>query len=132
MAKAKAGTASIGRKLRAIIELRVSQINGCAYCLDLHTREARQAGETQQRLDCMTVWKKASFFDDAEKAALGWAEAITLIAKDGAPQPLFDELMKHYSDAEIADLTLIISQMNAWNRLAIGFGHGPDPLPEVG
>ena len=70
MAKAKNDMSSIDRKLRAVIELRVSQINGCAYCVDLHTREARQAGETTQRLDCLTVWREVTFFDDAEKAAL--------------------------------------------------------------
>ena len=92
MAKAKSEMRSIGKKLRAVIELRVSQLNGCAYCVDLHTTEARDAGETQQRLDCLTVWRDVPFFDDAEKAALGWAEAVTFISSQGAPGPLFDVL----------------------------------------
>lgn len=130
MAKAKNDMPSIDRKLRAVIELRVSQINGCAYCVDLHTREARQAGETTQRLDCLTVWREVTFFDDAEKAALEWAEAITVVATNGAPERLYSALSEHFSEEEVVDLTLIIAQMNAWNRLAISFGHGPDARTE--
>ena len=127
MAKAKTNMPSIDNRLRAIVELRVSQINGCSYCVDLHTVEARAAGETQQMLDCLTVWREVPFFSEPEKCALAWVEAITLISKQGAPQSLFDALGEHYSDQQIVDLTLIIAQMNAWNRLAISFGHLPDP-----
>lgn len=130
MAKAKNDMRSIDRKLRAVIELRVSQINGCAYCVDLHTMEARGVGETSQRLDCLTVWREVSFFDAAEKAALAWAEAITLDATNGAPEHLYTSLSDHFSEDQIVDLTLIIAQMNAWNRLAIGFGHLPDTRAE--
>ena len=130
MAKAKNNMPSIDNKLRALIELRVSQINGCAYCVDLHAAEARKAGETQQRLDCLTVWREVSFFKDDEKAALAWAEAITLIAGHGAPQPIYNVLSAHFSDQQIVDLTLVIAQMNAWNRLAISFGHLPEQRPE--
>lgn len=130
MAKAKNNMPSIDKRLRAVLELRVSQINGCAYCVDLHTVEARETGETQQRLDCLPVWQEVSFFNDAEKAALAWAEAITLIAGNGAPQPVYDALSAHFSDQQIVDLTLIIAQMNAWNRLAISFGHLPGTRPE--
>ena len=126
MAKAKNDMPSIDKKLRAVIELRVSQINGCAYCVDLHTTEARWAGETTQRLDCLTVWREVTFFDDAEKAALDWAEAITTVATNGAPEHLYNALAEHFSQEQVVDLTLIIAQMNAWNRLAISFGHGPD------
>jgi len=127
MARAKKDMPSIDKKLRAIIELRVSQINGCAYCVDLHTTEARAADETQQRLDCLTVWREVPFFSEAEKAALAWAEAVTMITGRGAPEPLFNALQEHYPDEQIVDLTLIISQMNAWNRLSISFGHLPEP-----
>lgn len=127
MLKTKADIRSIDARLRAIVELRVSQINGCAYCVDLHTRDARQVGETQQRLDCLTVWKEVSFFSDVEKAALAWSEALTLVTEHGAPQAVYETLQVHFSDAEIVDLTLVIAQMNAWNRLAIGFGHKPEP-----
>ena len=127
MAKAKTHMPSIDPKLRALMELRVSQINGCAYCVDLHTTEARHAGETTQRLDCLTVWREVSFFDAAEKAALAWAEAVTTISETGAPDAVYAELRTHFSDQQVVDLTLIIAQMNAWNRLAISFGHSPDP-----
>lgn len=125
MARAKRDMTSIPIGLRALIELRVSQINGCAYCVDTHVAEARAAGESQRRLDNLVTWPEAPFFDAAEKAALAWAEAVTLITKTGAPEGLLDALRPHYSDVEIVDLTLIIAQMNAWNRLAISFGHGP-------
>ncbi|WP_432450565.1 carboxymuconolactone decarboxylase family protein [Aliiroseovarius marinus] len=126
MAQAKDCMSSIDAKLRALIELRVSQINGCAYCVDLHTTEARRAGETQQRLDCLTVWREVAFFDTGEKAALAWAETITLIAGTHTTSPEYDALSAHYSDRQIVDLTLIIAQMNAWNRLAISFEHLPE------
>jgi AhpD family alkylhydroperoxidase len=127
MANASAKMPSIETKLRALVELRVSQLNGCAYCVDLHTVEAKKAGETSQRLDCLTVWREVPFFDDAEKAALAWAEAITNIAGNGAPEPLYAALSDHFSEQQIVDLTLIIAQMNAWNRLAISFRHLPEP-----
>jgi AhpD family alkylhydroperoxidase len=127
MAKAKGHMGSIDPKLRALIELRVSQINGCAYCVDTHTVEARTAGEEQQRLDCLTVWRDVPFFTQAEKAALAWAEAVTLVAEADAPSSEYDAVMNYFSAEEVVDLTLIIAQMNAWNRLAISFGHIPDP-----
>lgn len=130
MAQAKTKMSSIDRKLRAILELRISQINGCSYCVDLHNTEARAAGETAQRLDCLIVWREVPFFSDAEKAALAWAEAVTTISQNGAPNALFDALSTHFSEKQIVDLTLIIAQMNAWNRLAISFEHLPDPRPE--
>ena len=126
MAKSQNDMRSIEGRLRAIIELRVSQINGCAYCVDLHATEARKLGETQQRLDCLTVWQEVPFFDAAEKAALAWAETVTAIADKGAPENVYHALSEHFSDKQIVDLTLIISQMNAWNRLAISFGHLPE------
>ncbi|WP_299917026.1 carboxymuconolactone decarboxylase family protein [uncultured Roseobacter sp.] len=126
MAKAKTHMPTIDAKLRALIELRVSQINGCVYCVDLHTCEARADGETEQRLDCLTVWRECPFFSNSEKAALAWAEAITLLPDNGAPDHLFGAIKAEFSDAQIVDLTLIIAQMNAWNRLAVSFGHLPD------
>ena len=130
MAKAKNHMPSIDDKLRALVELRVSQINGCVYCVDLHANQARSAGETQQRLDCLTVWQESPFFDDTEKAAFAWAEAVTLISERGAPKALYDVLFDHFSNEQVVDLSLIIAQMNAWNRLAISFGHVPDQRVE--
>lgn len=126
MAAAKTKMPTIEARLRAVVELRVSQINRCAFCVDLHTNEARKAGETQQRLDCLPVWREVAFFDDAEKAALEWTESVTLVAEYGAPDQAYHALADHYSDQQVVDLTLIISQMNAWNRIAISFGHKPD------
>lgn len=127
MAKAKNNMSSIDKKLRAIVELRISQINGCVYCVDLHATQARAAGETQQRLDCIAVWQECPFFDEREKTAFAWVEVVTLVANCGTPEPLFDALGAHFSERQIVDLTLIIAQMNAWNRLAISFGHLPEP-----
>ena len=126
MAKSKDNMPSIDARLRAIIELRVSQINGCAYCVDLHANQARAAGETQQRLDCLVVWREGAIFEAREKAAFAWAEAVTLIAERGAPKQVFDALSVHFSEVQIVDLTLIVAQMNAWNRMAISFGHVPE------
>lgn len=117
---------SIDDKLRAIVELRVSQINGCVFCVDLHTTQARDAGETQQRLDCLTVWHESEFFDNAERAALAWSEAVTLLPDSNAPDDLYEDLRAHYTEQQVVDLTFIVSLMNAWNRMAVSFRHLPD------
>jgi len=118
-------TTAIEPKLKALVELRVSQINGCSYCVDLHSQEARQAGETQQRLDCLPVWKETSFYDDRERAALAWAESVTLVSQTGIPDEPYEEARKHFSEKDLVDLTLVIAVMNAWNRMAISFRQGP-------
>lgn len=112
-------------KLRALVEIRVSQINGCAYCLDLHTTEARQLGETQQRLDCLAAWHEAPFFSERERAALAWAEAITHVAETRAPDEVYSDVKKHFSDKELVDLTAAIAMINAMNRLSIAFRSEP-------
>ncbi len=117
---------SIDNKLRALVELRVSQINGCVYCVDLHSEQARAAGETQQRLDGIAVWHECPFFDESERAALAWAEAVTRLPETRAPDNLYESLQQHFSVQQVVDVTLIISLMNAWNRLAVGFRHLPD------
>ena len=122
-------SSSISKRLRALVELRVSQINGCAYCVDLHSREARQVGEAQQRLDCLPVWRETSFFDERERAALAWAESVTLVSQTGVPDAAFDQVRSLFTDKELVDLTLIVSMMNAWNRLAISFRQGPAARP---
>jgi len=112
---------TIDPKLRALVELRVSQINGCVYCVDLHSNQAREAGEKQQRLDCLPAWRECPFYDERERAAFAWAEALTHISETGAPDDVYDALREHFSETEIVDLTFIISLMNTWNRVAIGF-----------
>ncbi|HTU25358.1 MAG TPA: carboxymuconolactone decarboxylase family protein [Pirellulales bacterium] len=116
---------SIEPKLRALVELRVSQINGCGYCVDVHATQARSHGETQQRLDLVATWWECDFFTPAEVAALGWAEALTDISEGHAPDELYQALAPHYSEQQIVDLTLIVSVMNAWNRIAIAFKQHP-------
>lgn len=112
-------------KLRALLEIRVSQINGCAYCLDLHTTEARHLGESQQRLDCLAAWPEAPFFTGRERAALAWAESVTRIAETRAPDEVYAEVKKHFSDRELVDLTVAIAMINAWNRLSVAFRSEP-------
>ncbi len=114
-------SSGIDPRLRALVELRVSQINGCAYCVDLHSREARRAGEGQQRLDLLPVWRETPFFDDRERAALAWAESVTLVAQTGVPDPVYEEALRQFSEKELVDLTLVVASMNAWNRMAISF-----------
>jgi AhpD family alkylhydroperoxidase len=116
---------SIEDKLKALVELRVSQINGCAYCVDLHSIEARMAGELQQRLDCLSVWRESRFFTDREMAALNWAESVTNISAESDMESKLNQLLEKFSEVEAVDLTLIISLMNSLNRLAISFGDKP-------
>lgn len=111
---------SIDARLRALLELRVSQINGCVFCCDRHASEARAAGESQQRLDCLVAWRESRLFSEAERAALGWAEALTDVSQTRAPDADYDALAGHFSETQIVDLTLIASVMNAWNRIAVG------------
>ena len=115
--------------LKALVELRVSQINGCAYCLNLHTAEARAHGEKQQRLDTLSAWRETNFFTEREQAALAWAESLTLIADAHAPDDVYANVAKHFQGKELVDLTLVIVTINAWNRFSIGF-HKPVPVRE--
>lgn len=112
-------------KLVDLVYLRVSQINGCAYCCDMHASDLRKAGESEQRLDCLAAWREASFFSARERAALAWAESLTHIAETRAPDDIYQAARAEFSDKELADLTFTIALMNGWNRIAVGFGHGP-------
>ena len=117
----------IAPKLRRLVEMRVSQINGCAFCLDLHARQLRDLGETQQRLDVLSAWDETSFFSTRERAALAWAETVTLVATTHVPDDAFAAVRAEFSESEIANLTLIIATMNTWNRMAISFRSEPPP-----
>lgn len=118
---------AVDARLRALIDLRVSQINGCAYCVNMHTEEARAAGETQQRLDVLPVWHETAFFTEPERAALNWAENVTRLGEEAVPDALFAEMKRHFSEKEIVDLTLATVAINAWNRISIAFGNRPAP-----
>ena len=111
--------------LRHLIWLRVSQINGCAYCVDLHTHEALRDGESLQRLNCLVTWAETPLFSDRERSALAWAEALTKVSETHAPDEVYELVRAHFEDKELVDLTLMIAAMNAWNRMAIGFRRQP-------
>lgn len=121
----KKHTSSIDSRLKSLVELRVSQINGCAYCVDLHSKEARHAGVLQQSLDCLPVWNECGLFSDGEMAALRWAESVTNISTELEIEKKLDDLLAHFSESEVVDLTLIVSLMNCMNRMAISFGDKP-------
>jgi len=106
-------------KLIHLVKMRASQINGCAYCLDMHSIDARTEGETEQRLYTLDAWRETPFFTDRERAALAWTEAVTLIAQTHAPQEVYEELKKYFTEKEIVDLTFVVGTINLWNRLAI-------------
>jgi len=99
--------------------MRASQVNGCAYCLDMHSIDARTEGETEQRLYTLDAWRETPFFTERERAALAWTEAVTLIAQTHAPQEVYEELKKYFTEKEIVDLTFVVGTINLWNRLAI-------------
>ena len=102
-----------------LIKLRASQINGCAYCIDMHWKDLRAIGETEQRLYGLDAWREASYYTPRERAALAWTEAVTLITNGHVPDQVYDEVRPHLNEKELSDLTLAIATINAWNRLAI-------------
>lgn len=104
-----------------LVKIRASQINGCAYCIHMHTKDARASGETEERLYLLSAWRESPLYSDRERAALAWTEALTLVSETHAPDEDFAELSRHYTPAEQVNLTLLIGTINAWNRLAIGF-----------
>ena len=109
------------RRLLELVKLRASQINGCAYCVDMHTKDARANGETEQRLYAVVVWREAPFFTERERAALAWTEAVTLVSQEQVPDNVFEIARKEFSDKELVDLTMAVIAINGWNRLAISF-----------
>ncbi|MCM2506057.1 carboxymuconolactone decarboxylase family protein [Aureimonas altamirensis] len=113
---------SLPLPLRELVKIRVSQINGCAYCLDMHIPEARRAGVAQQKLDVLAAWRESPAFDARERAALGWAEALTRIETTGASDADYEALASRFDERERAELTLVVITINAWNRFAVGFG----------
>jgi len=123
-------------RLLNLIKIRASQINGCSYCLRLHADEARERGETNERLDMVAAWREADCFGQAERAALAWCEAVTLLPDSGAPDDLYGELLRHFTSQQVVALTLAIVAINGWNRLNVGFrtpvaGAGTVAQPEA-
>jgi AhpD family alkylhydroperoxidase len=107
---------TIERSLLELVDYRISQINGCAYCMDMHAKDARAAGETEQRLYAISAWKEMSIYTDREKAALTWAEAVN---SNHVPQEIFEQAKKQLSDEELIDLTLAVGNLNTWNKMNI-------------
>src|SRR3954447_23848266 len=110
--------------LLELVKIRASQINGCAFCIDMHTKHARAAGETEQRIYALNAWRETPFFSDRERAALAWTEAATRIG-EGVGDALFAEASGQFSEKELADLTWAVAAINAWNRVAISFRSVP-------
>lgn len=117
--------ASVDHTLLHLIKLRASQINACAYCIDMHWKDARAAGETEQRLYGLSSWREAPYYTDRERAVLEWTEALTLLTEGHAPDAAYDAVRPHFSDKQLADLSWAIAAINAWNRLAVGFRSTP-------
>ena len=114
-------SSGLEQSLIELVKTRASQINGCAYCINMHTQDARKHGETEQRLYLLNAWREAPAYTDRERAALAWTEAVTQISDTHAPDDLYNEVRAHFSDAETVNLTMLIATINAWNRLAIAF-----------
>lgn len=124
--KAMLGLEEAGRQstlepaLRELVKMRASQLNGCAYCLDMHSKDARALGEEEQRLYLLSAWREAPCYSDRERAALAWCEALTLLPQTGAPDDVYAEVAARFDEEEIVALTLAIVAINGWNRFAVG------------
>lgn len=107
--------------LLELVRMRASQINGCAFCLDMHSKDARAAGETEQRLYLLNAWHEAPFYTERERAALAWTEAVTLVSQTHVPDEVFEEARRHFTEKELVDLTFAVVEINSWNRLSVSF-----------
>ena len=119
--EAQITASGLEKSLIELVKTRASQINGCAFCISMHTQDARKLGETEQRLYMLSAWRESPLYTDRERAALAWTEAVTLIADTHAPDDLYEELRAHFSEPEMVNLTMLIGAINAWNRIAISF-----------
>lgn len=104
-----------------LVKMRASQINGCAFCVDMHSKDARAKGETEQRLYALSAWREAPLFAAREQAALAWTESLTLVAQDHVPDAIYEAMRPHFSDEELVNLTLVVTTINAWNRFGVSF-----------
>ena len=114
-------SSGLDQSLMELVKTRASQINGCAYCIDMHTTDARKAGESEQRLYLLNAWREAPLYTDRERAALAWTEALTLISETHAPDEDYEAMRAQFSETEAVNLTVLIGAINAWNRVAISF-----------
>ena len=120
-AEASIKESSLEKKLLHLVKLRASQINHCAYCIHMHTTEARAQGETEMRLYMLNAWRECPLYSERERAALAWTEALTLVADTQAPDEVYEELKAHFNEVEQVNLTLQIGAINVWNRMQVGF-----------
>jgi len=118
-------TCGLEHSLLELIKTRASQINGCAFCIDMHTIDARAAGESEQRLFLLDAWREAPFYTDRERAALAWTEAVTLVSETHIPDDAYEEARRHFSEEELVNLTWAVVTINGWNRIAIAFRAQP-------
>ena len=116
-------------RLMELVKLRASEINGCAYCVHMHGRDARAKGESDERILLLTVWRESPVYTDAERAALAWTEALTLLPETGAPDDVFEELRRHFSEEDVVKLPTMIGMINLWNRVGVGFRLLPSAGP---
>lgn len=117
--------------LLELVKMRASQINGCAYCLDMHSKDARAKGESEQRLYALNAWRETPFFTDREQAALAWTEALTLVSVDHVPDAVYERAKQQFSEEELVNLTLAVIAINGWNRIAISFRMVPGEYQPV-
>jgi AhpD family alkylhydroperoxidase len=123
--------AKLEHSLVELVKIRASQINGCAFCLNMHAKDARKAGETEERLWLLAAWRESPVYSDRERAALAWTEAVTLVSKTHVPDAVYAEARRHFSEEELVDLTMAIIAINGWNRLSVAFARLPDVAPHA-
>jgi len=119
------GESQLEQSLHELVKIRASQLNGCAYCIDKHTADAIELGETPRRIYALSAWHETPFFSERERAALLWTDTLTQLAERGAPEAVYNEVAEHFTDREMANLTFAIATINAWNRFGVGFAMQP-------
>ena len=119
--QAYVNNSGLSKSLLELVKIRASQINACAYCLDMHTKDARANGESEQRIYALNAWRETPFFNDRERAALAWTESLTQLTEGHVPDAVFEEVRRHFSDEEIVNLSMAVVAINSWNRLLTAF-----------
>jgi len=119
--QAYVNNSGLPESLLELVKIRASQINACAYCLDMHTKDARANGESEQRIYALNAWRETPFFNDRERAALAWTESLTLLTEGYVPDAVFEEVRRHFSDEEVVNLSMAVVAINSWNRLLTAF-----------
>jgi AhpD family alkylhydroperoxidase len=124
-------TLGLDERLIELVKLRASQINGCAFCVDMHARRLRELGEPNERIDAVAAWSEGPFFDERERAALLWAESLTLLSENRVPDAVFDQVRAQFGETELVSLTMVVATINVWNRLSVSFRTVPEGYERV-